>query len=84
MKQRISLILASFVLLALGACVQPPAEESAVGQASWALDDMLSERATYDLYWWYIRHGIDPCDPPPDPWHPLVVYGFCAAEADAP
>jgi hypothetical protein len=84
MKPGIIVLLGSFALLSLGACMQPPAEESAVGEASDALDGMLSERATYDLYWWDMRHGIDPCDPPPDPWHPFVVYGFCPAADETP
>ncbi len=33
-------------------------------------------RAVYD---WYVSQGQDPCDPPPDPWHPFVTHGLCPA-----
>ena len=41
----------------------------------------LDERATEVLWQEYLRQGISPCDPPPDPWHPFVTYGYCSAGA---
>ena len=79
MKRPVSLLMAVLALLGLAACMQEPIEESTAGQASEALEGFLSEAATRALYYRCIEQGVDPCDPPPDPWHPLAVYGFCAA-----
>jgi hypothetical protein len=41
----------------------------------------MTEQEARALFIRYQEMGINPCDPPPDPWHPFVVYALCDCEA---
>lgn len=66
----------------LAACALPPEEgEGDRGITRQALED-LDERGTAQLWDWYLEQGWEPCDPPPDPWHPFIKYGYCSVDGE--
>jgi hypothetical protein len=67
----------ALALALVASCTLPSDEERDERDLSMQAWEDLDERATWELYQRYIAQGIDPCDPPPDPWHPFVKYGFC-------
>jgi hypothetical protein len=66
-------------LLGVAACVVEPAAETDIGQQGEALEQPWTEAEARALYEFYLQQGLDPCDPPPDPWHPFVIYDYCRA-----
>jgi hypothetical protein len=74
------LLLVLVSLIGALACSLPAEdEERPEGMSRQALED-LDEPATRVLWKWYLEQGIEPCDPPPDPWHPFVKHGFCSVD----
>jgi len=69
-------------LLGLAACIVEPVEETETGRMTLAVERILSEREARALFEWFVTQGIDPCDPPPDPWSPFAIYGYCATDCD--
>jgi len=81
------LLLTLALVLSLAACIVEPAEEGATGLGAQAVDGPGAAPSDMDveaLYRWYLAQGIDPCDPPPDPWHPFVRQGYCSIDFVAP
>jgi hypothetical protein len=81
--------LKTLVALALGtgiaSCAMPVEEQPEEHGISLETESVenFDERQTWELYQRYIAQGLDPCDPPPDPWHPFVKYGFCPSPVAA-
>lgn len=69
------------LLLVLGgfACTADTDDEVDSGVTLQRLEDLDEDRA-WTLFQWYLTQGMAPCDPPPDPWHPFVKYGYCSAD----
>lgn len=79
-SSRWGFLLSLFLVLGAVACTADTEEEDvANGITLQRLRDRDEERA-WALYRWYLTMGIEPCDPPPDPWHDFVIYGCCSAE----
>ncbi len=66
-------------LFASGCAVEEETEDQRSGFTLQRLED-LDQRGAWVLYQWYLQQGLLPCDPPPDPWHPFVRYGYCSAD----
>lgn len=66
-------------LFLLGACIADTDESSTTGIEvhGIAAPPGLDLGETYE---WYTLQGLNPCDPPPDPWHPFVTHGYCVIE----
>ena len=73
-----------FLLLLVGAaaCALPEEERPDESTSSRYALEALDEDGTWELWQWYVVQGIDGCDPPPDPWHPFVRFGYCDAGAE--
>ncbi len=85
MKCRGSKFFVLWALLALAtqlSCMAPIEESSDDSGDTYtpqALKD-LDEGEARTLWQFYVEQGLRACDPPPDPWHPFVRYGFCGAQ----
>ena len=74
-EKRVGLALV-VAIFAISACTLGVEESESGDRSLQRLEDM-DAGAARELYDWYILQGINPCIPPPDPWHPFAKYGYC-------
>ncbi len=67
-------------LLLLGACITDQDEGGPIDVEGDPLVAAPPDFSVSEVYHWYKQQGLDPCEPPPDPWHPFVVEGFCSIQ----
>lgn len=70
----------ALLVLLLGACILPSDERESNGLGTTPADNWPPGITVQEAYDWYLIHGEDPCDPPPDPWHPFVTDGYCTLD----
>jgi len=75
-------ITALLAILALSGCSLQSDEDHKTDAAPLRSRAQPQDPNIKAIYDWYVSQGQDPCDPPPDPWHPFVENGLCLVSTD--